>query len=356
MKKLLSAALGLLLLLTVFPMQAQAASVSLGECTITVEYGSVTYFDDEASTLYETLMAMGAEGTITVSGQSFDLDKNGSIDLLTENHAWKDGDGNEGCSTEFSKAESKSIYGEIALTVSDAIKNDRKAQGKKYYEKITVIFEDLCSDGGKHDWAEGVKKATFGKGGYTYARCTKCKKEEVGFPLLAVSASVKKASYVYNGKAKKPAVTVSTYDGPLDKSYYKVKYSNNVNAGTASVKITLLGDYMTGTKTFTFKIKKAANTLTVKAKKPAVKYAALKAKDQTVARKAALTVSKAKGTVTYAKVSGSKKITVSKKTGKITVKKGLKKGTYKVKIKVKAAGNKNYKAAEKTVTVKIIVK
>ena len=40
--------------------------------------------------------------------------------------------------------------------------------------------------------------------------------------------------------------------------------------------------------------------------------------------------------------------------GKVTVKKGLKKGTYKVK--VKAAGNKNYKAATKTVTFKIKVK
>ena len=38
------------------------------------------------------------------------------------------------------------------------------------------------------------------------------------------------------------------------------------------------------------------------------------------------------------------------------MKKGLKKGTYKVKVKVKAAGNANYKAsAWKTVTFKIKV-
>ena len=37
--------------------------------------------------------------------------------------------------------------------------------------------------------------------------------------------------------------------------------------------------------------------------------------------------------------------------GKVTVKKSLKKGTYKVKVKVKAAGNTNYKpSAVKTVT------
>jgi len=87
-----------------------------------------------------------------------------------------------------------------------------------------------------------------------------------------------------------------------------------------------------------------------------VKFAKVKKKKQTVKRAKAIMISKAQGTVTYAKSSGNKKITVNKKTGNITVKKGLKKGTYKVKIKVKAAGNKSYKAKTKTVTVKIRVK
>ena len=100
---------------------------------------------------------------------------------------------------------------------------------------------------------------------------------------------------------------------------------------------------------------KKANTLTVKAKKPTVKLAKLKKKNQTIARKSAIAVSKAQGKVTYKKSSGNKKITVSK-AGKITVKKGLKKGTYKVKIKVTAAGNATYKAKTKTVTVKIKVR
>lgn len=49
------------------------------------------------------------------------------------------------------------------------------------------------------------------------------------------------------------------------------------------------------------------------------------------------------------------KITVSK-TGKVTVKKGLKKGTYKVKIKVSAAAVTNYNAASATKTIKVVVK
>ena len=41
---------------------------------------------------------------------------------------------------------------------------------------------------------------------------------------------------------------------------------------------------------------------------------------------------------------------------KVTVKKGLKKGTYKVKVKVTAPGDSNYKKAVKQTTFKIRVK
>lgn len=76
-----------------------------------------------------------------------------------------------------------------------------------------------------------------------------------------------------------------------------------------------------------------------------------------------MTVSKAEGKLSYKLVSVKKgkknfkkKISVSAKTGKVTVKKGLKKGTYKVKVEVRAAGDVNYNAsAAKTVTFKIIV-
>ena len=94
---------------------------------------------------------------------------------------------------------------------------------------------------------------------------------------------------------------------------------------------------------------KAANTMTVKAK--TVK--ASSKKKMTFKKAKAFTVKKAKGKVTFIKKSGNKKITVSK-AGKVTVKKGLKKGkTYKVKVQVTAAGNGNYLAKTKTVTLKV---
>lgn len=107
--------------------------------------------------------------------------------------------------------------------------------------------------------------------------------------------------------------------------------------------------------------KKLANPMTVKAKKVTLKARKLEKKARTIRRKKAITVKKAKGKVTYKLVSVKKSrfkkyFKVKKKNGKITVKKGLEKGTYKLKIKVTAAGNALYEKASKKVTVKVKVK
>ncbi|MBQ8077845.1 MAG: leucine-rich repeat protein [Eubacterium sp.] len=111
-----------------------------------------------------------------------------------------------------------------------------------------------------------------------------------------------------------------------------------------------------GENSYTKTFNKEANTFTAKGKTKTLKYKTLKKKNLTLKRADAITVSNAKGTVTYTKASGNKKIVVNKKTGKFTVKKGIKKGTYKVKVKVKAAGTQKIKAKTVTVTVKIKVK
>ena len=61
-------------------------------------------------------------------------------------------------------------------------------------------------------------------------------------------------SCTYNGSAQKPSVTVKDGSATIDASEYTVTYSNNVNAGTATVTITDKegGNYtVSGTKTFT---------------------------------------------------------------------------------------------------------
>ncbi len=112
------------------------------------------------------------------------------------------------------------------------------------------------------------------------------------------------------------------------------------------------------------KLERKANPLAVKAKTAKVKYSKLKKKSQSVKRSKVIAITKkGQGTVKY-KLSSVKKgsksfkkyFKINAKSGKVTIKKGLKKGVYKVKVKVSAAGNANYKAAEKTVTFKIRVK
>ncbi len=75
----------------------------------------------------------------------------------------------------------------------------------------------------------------------------------------------------------------------------------------------------------------------------------------------AVSVKNAQGKVSYkiVKVTGSKYkryFSINKKNGKITVKKGLKKGSYSIRIKVRAAGGSKYLPAEKYAIVKVRVK
>ena len=100
---------------------------------------------------------------------------------------------------------------------------------------------------------------------------------------------------------------------------------------------------------------KKENTMTAKGNSLSVKGTA---KKHTISRAKAYTIKDPVGTLTFKKTNkkGGSKITVNKTSGKITVKKGIKKGTYKVKVKIKASGNKEYKAGSQTVTVTIKVK
>ncbi|MCR4710489.1 MAG: hypothetical protein K5653_09580 [Clostridiales bacterium] len=166
-----------------------------------------------------------------------------------------------------------------------------------------------------------------------------------------------KTSFTFNGNIQKPKI--KTIDGLTLTSGtdYTITWSNSSskNVGTYTVTIKGKGKY-TGTTKATYKIVKAKNPLAVTGRTATVKYSKLKSSKQTLLVSKVLNFSnKGKGTRTYTKVSGNSKIVINKTTGKVTVKKGLKKGTYSVKVKVKAAGNSNYKALTKSVTFKVKV-
>ncbi len=172
-----------------------------------------------------------------------------------------------------------------------------------------------------HTYTKAVTKPTCTAKGYTTYTCSDCNETYIADYVGALGHKW--------DKGKVTATTATTYTMTYTCSTCKESYKKTFN--------------------------KKANPLTVKGKTAAVKLKNVKKKAQTVKQSAAFAVSKAQGKVTYAKASGSKNITVAK-DGKLTVKKGTKKGTYKIKVKVTAAGNSTYKKATKTVTVTINVK
>ena len=106
-------------------------------------------------------------------------------------------------------------------------------------------------------------------------------------------------------------------------------------------------------------ISKLANGVSkVKSKSVTVKYSKISKKAVKVkASKAFRNLAKAQGKVTFAKIKkgSSKYLTINKSTGQVNLKKGTKKGLYRLKVKIRAAGDNSYYSGTKTVTVKVRV-
>ena len=84
--------------------------------------------------------------------------------------------------------------------------------------------------------------------------------------------TLSQTSFVYDGTAKTPAVTVKDGETVLvENTDYTLAYENNVNAGTAKVIATGMGNY-SGTKEATFTITKADATVTAPTAKTGLVY------------------------------------------------------------------------------------
>jgi hypothetical protein len=141
----------------------------------------------------------------------------------------------------------------------------------------TGIITYTCSDGdasytttipatGNHTTSaakkENVIKATSSKSGSydSVVYCSICGTELSRKPVTIYKIStitLSSSSYVYNGNAKKPTVTVKNSKGKkIDATYYSVSYKNNKTPGTATVTIKFKTLYSgTLSKTFTIKPK-----------------------------------------------------------------------------------------------------
>lgn len=157
--------------------------------------------------------------------------------------------------------------------------------------------------------------------------------------ISGCTAVLSNTAYTYNGKARTPDITVKSGLTTLVKGKdYQITYRNNINAGTAAVVINGCGDYI-GTKTITFSIKKAGNTIAVA---NITKTASAKAQSFQISAKAA-------GGAELAFKSSHKSVKVNS-AGKVTI---SKKFTGQAVITISSASTGNYNPASRKITVTV---
>ena len=150
--------------------------------------------------------------------------------------------------------------------------------------------------------------------------------------MSALDVGLSQVSYVYEGNEKKPAVTVRNGSILLEEDVdYSVEYRDNINAGTAAVILTGLGDYE-GNREESFTIKKAAPSLSFK-NTEVVK----KTTDGSFTNTLTKTTD---GAITYASNNTSVAV-VNASSGKVTIKRA---GT--AVITASAAAGQNYSAGK----------
>ena len=214
---------------------------------------------------------------------------------------------------------------EPAVTVT---KGTEKLTGADF----TVKYENNVNPG-------TAKAIVTGAGGYT-GTVTKEFTIEASKDISGAGFTVtlSQTSYTYDGKAKKPAVTVTKGTEKLRGTDFTVKYENNIKPGTAKAIVTGAGVY-TGTVTKEFTIKEA--------KKKNIGLTCKKVFTKKYGDKAfSLQAKAAKGAkITYK--TSDKKVAVVDKKGKVTIK-----GTGIATITVKATAS-GYNAKTLKVTVKV---
>lgn len=252
--------------------------------------------------------------------------------------------------------------GTMLYAVCKARKDPNEPAGLDYSEAIPT-----ATNVGKYDiW---YKVASVDEEQYHPAPSQRLKRPLTDTPSVTIAGKdidelikFSKTTFTYNGEVQRPEIIAKNLKEGKD---YKVTWQNKSSkkAGTYTVYIVGIGNYG-GEMWEDYIINKAANPLTLKGKTKTVKYSKVKKEAQKIKRADVVKVSKGKGDETYKLVSAKKdkksfkkKFKINSKNGNVTVKKGLKKGTYKVKVKVKSSGNTNYKASKwKKVTFTIVVK
>ena len=149
------------------------------------------------------------------------------------------------------------------------------ATGRHTWDEGTEIKSSTCTENGEkkyicsvcgetkieetlktpHTYEEIIANATTSKNGSIVEACSVCGR--IGSAKVIFSAKtliISDSTYIYDGKAKTPSVTVKDSAGKtIDKRHYTVIYKNNKKIGEATVTVKLKNNY-TGTLKKAFEI------------------------------------------------------------------------------------------------------
>ena len=201
-----------------------------------------------------------------------------------------------------------------------------------------------------HTYQKVITKATLTKDGKIRNKCTAC-----GYVASKVTAikrvktvKLSATSYTYNGKAKKPTVSVKDSTGKtVSSKYYTVTYAKGrKNVGTYKVTVKFKGNY-SGTKALTFKVNPPKTTVKgLTAGKKSLKVSITKKSSQVTGYQVQYSTSKKFTKATTKTVK-------SYKTTSYTLKSLSAKKTYYVRVRTyKTVSGKKYYSAWSTAKYK----
>lgn len=170
-------------------------------------------------------------------------------------------------------------HSNYSVTVNDNSFNDSKcmelcngAVGVAFEEWNTMLKDNLSMNLGSigfhiycksHSYKTTTTKATRSKNGKIVKVCKTCGYKKTTTIYKPEKYKLSATKYSYNGKYKKPTVTVKDSKGNklVKGTDYTVSYSDNKNVGEATAKITFIGKY-SGSKSLKFDIKPPKTSLT----------------------------------------------------------------------------------------------
>lgn len=171
-------------------------------------------------------------------------------------------------------------YGHDLEVDWDYFWDNYKIDGSKYFEAYCYNCDEYFD--GEVSVTKKVTKATFSSNGnikgtaVAYVDGEKFTDSCTLQTIYKVTGlSVSKDTYNYTGSAINPSVTITdSKSKKISSSNYTLTYSNNKNVGTASIKITMKGNY-SGSQSVTFKIvptKPVISSVTAKSTSATVKW------------------------------------------------------------------------------------